>query len=76
MNKTVKAGKRRYYFDIQTTQKGDNYIVVTESKQGFEEGQFSKTRIFIYPEDFDKFSEALKETIDLAQKTINPDSNE
>jgi hypothetical protein len=37
---------------------------VTESKKRLEDGVFIKHKIFLYKEDFEKFAEGLKETID------------
>jgi hypothetical protein len=62
----VKAGKRTYFFDIKSTKSDDFYLTITESKrktQG-EEFVFEKHKIFLYKEDFLKFTEALQEAID------------
>lgn len=63
-SKKVRAGKRTYFFDVKVTRSNDYYITVTESKKRLEDGLFVKHKIFLYKEDFEKFAEGLKETVD------------
>ena len=66
-SKAVRAGKRTYFFDVKATRKNDFYLTVTESKKRFEDDGrffFEKHKIFLYKEDFDKFSEGLAEAVD------------
>ena len=63
-SKKVRAGKRNYFFDVKATRSNDYYVTVTESKKRLEDGVFIKHKIFLYKEDFEKFAEGLKETID------------
>lgn len=63
-SKKVRAGKRTYFFDVKETHSGDYYLTITESKKRLEDGTFIKHKIFLYKEDFEKFSEGLKETVD------------
>lgn len=63
-SKKVRAGKRTYFFDVKATRSNDYYVTVTESKKRLEDGVFIKHKIFLYKEDFEKFAEGLKETID------------
>ena len=66
-SKPVRAGKRTYFFDVKTTKGNDYYLTITESKRRVEkDGRFvyDKHKIFLYKEDFDKFSEGLKEVVD------------
>lgn len=73
-SKSVKAGKRTYFFDVKSTRSKDYYLVITESKKKFgEEGEkpfFEKHKIFLYKEDFDKFSEGLSESINYIKTYI------
>lgn len=66
--KAVRAGKRTYFFDVRSTRSNDYYLTITESKKRFNEGSdrpfFEKHKIFLYKEDFEKFSEGLKEAIE------------
>ncbi|GGE67443.1 PUR family DNA/RNA-binding protein [Agrobacterium tumefaciens] len=63
-SKKVRAGKRTYFFDVKATRSGDYYLTVTESKKRLEDGVFVKHKIFLYKEDFEKFTEGLNETVD------------
>lgn len=61
--KRVRAGKRTYFFDVKATKsEKDFYITITESKRVGEE-DYEKHKIFLYKEDFQKFAEALDETV-------------
>jgi hypothetical protein len=73
--KSVRAGKRTYFFDVKSTRANELYLTVTESKKRFtDEGKFTfeKHKIFLYKEDFEKFLEALNESV----KYINENSPE
>jgi hypothetical protein len=72
-SKVVKAGKRKYFFDVRETKGSDYYIIITESKRKFDEQNFVKQKLFLYKEDFNKFSEALQETIDFIKKELLPE---
>ncbi|MGB2867223.1 MAG: DUF3276 family protein [Bacteroidota bacterium] len=62
--KRVRAGKRTYFFDVKSTKsEKDFYITITESKRVGEE-EYEKHKIFLYKEDFDKFRDALQETVE------------
>jgi hypothetical protein len=63
-SKKVRAGKRTYIFDVKATRSNDYYVTITESKKRLEDGVFIKHKIFLYKEDFEKFAEGLKETVD------------
>jgi len=67
-SREVRAGKRKYFFDVKTTKGNDLFMTITESKRaGFSDsGQanYEKHKIFLYKEDFDKFIEGLQDTID------------
>ena len=64
-SKAVRAGKRTYFFDIKSTRGNDLYLTITESKKKSGESQaaFEKHKIFLYKEDFDKFSDGLHEVL-------------
>ena len=63
-SKKVRAGKRTYFFDVKATRSNDYYVTITESKKRLEDGVFIKHKIFLYKEDFEKFTEGLKEIIE------------
>jgi len=64
--KVVRAGKRTYFFDVKATRKEDYYLTITESKKRLgKEGKvfYEKHKIFLYKEDFEKFTEGLKDVV-------------
>ena len=64
--KVVRAGKRTYFFDVKATRKEDYYLTITESKKRLgNEGKvfYEKHKIFLYKEDFEKFTEGLKDAV-------------
>jgi hypothetical protein len=74
LSKAVRAGKRTYFFDVKATRRNDYYLTITESKKKFNrDGKFfyEKHKLFLYKEDFDKFSESLKEIIEFI-RDANP----
>ena len=63
-SKSVRAGRRTYFFDVRSTRAEDYYMTVTESKRDFNEDGtpfYKKHKIYLYKEDFAKFKEALNE---------------
>lgn len=73
-SKSIKAGKRIYYLDVKKSRNDDLFLAITESKKkvsGTDDDvqvSFEKHKIFLYKEDFDKFSEGLNEVIDFIKK--------
>jgi hypothetical protein len=70
-SKVVRAGKRTYFFDVKCTRNNEYYLTITESKKQMgENGSFSyeKHKIFLYQEDFEKFSESLSEITEFIRK--------
>jgi hypothetical protein len=66
-SKSVRAGRRTYFFDVRSTRAEDYYMTVTESKRDFNEDGtpfYKKHKIYLYKEDFAKFKEALNEVSD------------
>jgi hypothetical protein len=64
--KVVRAGKRTYFFDVKATRKDDYYLTITESKKRMgKEGKvfYEKHKIFLYKEDFEKFTEGLNDAV-------------
>jgi hypothetical protein len=65
--KIVRAGKRTYFFDVKATRKDDYYLTITESKKRIgKEGKvfYEKHKIFLYKEDFEKFSEGFRDAVE------------
>ena len=64
--KVVRAGKRTYFFDVKATRREDYYLTITESKKRLgNEGKifYEKHKIFLYKEDFEKFTDGLKDAV-------------
>ena len=65
-SKAIKAGKRIYYLDVKKNRKDEMFLAITESKKIIsgdgEEAQvsFEKHKIFLYKEDFEKFTAGLQ----------------
>jgi hypothetical protein len=72
-SKPVRAGKRTYFFDVKATKNNDYYLTITESKRRVDkDGRFvyDKHKIFLYKEDFEKFSQGLEEIIQYIRERI------
>lgn len=70
-SRPVRAGKRTYFFDVKATKGNDYYLTITESKRRIEkDGRFAydKHKIFLYKEDFEKFSQGLEEVIEFIKE--------
>jgi len=66
-SKTLRAGRRTYFFDVRSTKAGDYYLTLTESKKFTnDDGSFhyKKHKIYLYKEDFSEFNSNLKEMTD------------
>jgi len=72
-SKAVRAGKRTYFFDVKSTKKNDFYLTITERKRRYEQDgsfQVEKHKIFLYKEDFEKFSDGLSEVVEFIKSHI------
>ena len=71
----VRAGKRTYFFDVKSTRSNDYYLTITESKRRFKDDGFvyEKHKIFLYKEDFNKFMEALNDTVNHVKTELMPE---
>ncbi|MCI6372894.1 MAG: DUF3276 family protein [Bacteroidaceae bacterium] len=72
-SRTVKAGQRIYYVDVKENRRGEKYLSITESKKMVSNDEenphvsYEKHKIFLFPEDFQKFMECMEEAMDYAQ---------
>lgn len=65
-SKSIRAGKRTYFFDVKSTRNNEYYLTITESKRKFADNgsyRYEKHKLFLYPEDFEKFTHSLEEII-------------
>lgn len=75
LSKSIKAGRRTYFFDVKATRGGDYFLTITESRKvNRPDGTqaFDRHKIFLYKEDFKKFAEGLAEVVDFI-KERNPE---
>lgn len=65
-SKSLRAGKRTYFFDVKSTKNDEYYLTITESKKRFDDSGksfFEKHKIFLYQEDIDSFMENFNDVI-------------
>ena len=73
-SKRIRAGKRRtYFFDVRATRGNDYYLTITESRKRFDDNGYDRHKIFLYKEDFNKFTKALGEAVDYVKTELMPD---
>jgi len=66
-SKSLRAGRRTYFFDVRSTRADDFYLTITESKRDFNEDGtpfYKKHKIYLYKEDFQNFKDHLNELTD------------
>ena len=73
-SRSVKAGKRIYYLDVRKARNEDLYLCITESKRRQADGEevpsFEKHKLFLYKEDFARFTESLQEVISYVEQQL------
>lgn len=78
-SQVIRAGKRTYFLDVKATRKNDYYLTITESKKRFKRNGkrfFEKHKVFLYKEDFDKFTENLEDVINFIKKEKSDEMNQ
>lgn len=63
-SKSLRAGRRTYFFDVRATKAGDYYLTITESKkETHSDGnfQYRKHKLYLYKEDFEGFKDLVNE---------------
>ena len=72
-SQAIKAGRRTYFFDVKKTLNDDYFVTFTESKKTTTNGkdEFTKHKIFVYKEDFEKILGGLSEAIEFAKSKIS-----
>ena len=70
----VRAGKRRtYFFDVKQTRGDDYYITLTESTRKFNGNGFTRHKIFLYKEDFNRFLKGLQDAVNHVKTDLMPE---
>lgn len=73
-SKKVKAGRRRtYFFDVRQTKGDDYYLTITESTKKYEGTGYERHKIFLYKEDFNRFVNALTDSVNHIKTELMPD---
>jgi hypothetical protein len=68
-SRAIKAGRRIYYLDVKKSRNDDLFLAITESKKKITgsvddiQVSYEKHKIFLYKEDFDKFTEGLEDVV-------------
>ncbi len=65
-SRSIRSGKRTYFFDVKATRQDELYLTITESKKRFATDgsfQYEKHKIFLYQEDFERFADLFHEMI-------------
>lgn len=78
-SQVIRAGKRTYFLDVKATRKNDYYLTITESKKRFKRNGkrfFEKHKVFLYKEDFDKFTENLEDVITFIKNAKSDEMNQ
>ena len=73
-SKSVRAGKRTYFFDVKSTRSNDYYLTITESKRRMgDDGTpiYEKHKIFLYREDFEKFLDGFNESVHRVNELVS-----
>jgi len=78
-NRTLKAGKRTYFFDVKETNNGEYYLSLTESKRFFNKNDgsfyFKKRNLYLYKENMIEFSRSLNDIIQFIEENQGMDSS-
>ncbi len=64
---TVKGESRTFFFDLKEASNGKPYLCINESSKD-KEGDFKRSRIFVFEEDFEKFASAVANTMEAYAK--------
>ncbi len=70
VSRCIKAGSRVYFIDAKQDSRGHNYIVISENRSNLKTGERERHRLFLYEEDFDKFTDGFMEVLDLLKKGL------
>lgn len=67
-SKSIRCGKRTYFFDLKISKKDELYLTITESKRRFNESDgtffYEKHKLFLIQEDLENFHTELGKMMD------------
>ncbi len=58
---------------MRATRSNDYFLTITESRKRFNDNGYDRHKIFLYKEDFNKFTKALIEAVDYVKTELMPD---
>ena len=68
LSKSIRSGKRTYFFDLKTSKNNEVYLTITESKRRFNENNgtffYEKHKLFLLKEDMENFHAQVGEMIE------------
>jgi len=71
LSKSIRAGKRTYFFDLKTSKNNEFYLTITESKRRYNESDgtffYEKHKLFLVEEDLESFHAELGKMIEFIQ---------
>ncbi|MDA3906009.1 MAG: DUF3276 family protein [Bacteroidales bacterium] len=77
-SQAIRAGRRTYFLDVKSTKSEELYLTITESKRNFNNDlgkfQYEKHKLFLFKEDFEKFTDGLKDVIKFIENGQSTDS--
>jgi hypothetical protein len=68
LSKSIRSGKRTYFFDLKMSRNNEVYLTITESKRRFNENNgtffYEKHKLFLLKEDMENFHTEVGEMIE------------
>ena len=71
-HKIVAGSRRTYYIDIRKSKNEEFYITISESIKRNDGRGFDKHKIFLFKEDFNRFTEKINESVEYIKKDLMP----
>jgi hypothetical protein len=72
LSKSIRSGKRTYFFDLKISKTNELYLTITESKRRYNEENgtffYEKHKLFLLEEDVDSFYAELTEMRDFIKE--------
>lgn len=77
-SKMIKAGHRTYFLDVKETRNKDYFMTITElRKKTTDNGvENERNKIFLYQEDFEKFTKGFNDAMEFIKRSMTQDKEE
>ena len=83
LSKSIRCGKRTYFFDLKLSRRDEVYVTITESKRRFDEASgnffYEKHKLFLLEQDLEVFHSELGKMIEFIKENphlVNSERNE